>query len=103
VSRWSFGKDGKIQVAVSGPLIANNGDMLVAAAIAGQGIVYMPYFLVSSEIGAGLLVPLKLDRPPIELGGIYAVYPSDRHPPAKTRVAVDFFAEAMRAQEWNAL
>jgi DNA-binding transcriptional LysR family regulator len=95
VERWSFGRDGKAQVPVSGPLKANNGDVLVAAAVAGQGIVYQPHFLVAREIEAGLLEPLQLDHPAIELDGIYAVYPSDRKPPAKVRVAVDFLAERL--------
>lgn len=56
-----------------GSLNANNGDALVAAAIAGQGIVYQPTFLVAREISAGLLILLKLDHDPIEYGGIYLV------------------------------
>lgn len=98
VEKWSFGTDGKAQVPVSGSLKANNGDVLVAAAVAGQGIVYQPYFLVDREIRAGLLEPLRLDHPTIELDGIFAVYPSDRRPPAKVRVAVDFLAEQLRQQ-----
>ena len=92
--RWSFGPKGKASVAVKGPLRANNGDALVAAAIAGQGIVYQPEFLVAREIREGLLVPLKLDHDPVELDGIFAVYPSARRPPAKVRAAIDFLARA---------
>lgn len=96
VGRWSFGKSGKTQVSVAGPLKANNGDALVAAAVSGQGIVYMPRFLVARELAEGLLHELTLDQPPIELDGIFAVYPSSRNPPAKVRAAVDFFAEKLR-------
>lgn len=92
--RWSFGPKGKASVAVKGALRANNGDALVAAAIAGQGIVYQPEFLVAREIREGLLVPLKLDHDPVELDGIFAVYPSARRPPAKVRAAIDFLARA---------
>lgn len=95
VSRWSFGKDGRTHIPVSGPLKANNGDALAAAAIAGQGIVYLPFFLVAREIKKGLLVPIRLDHPPIELGGIFAAYPSDRHPPAKVRAAINFLAATL--------
>ena len=94
--RWTFGRGGKATVAIKGSLKANNGDALVAAAIAGQGIVYQPTFLVSREIRDGLLVALKLDHDPIELGGVYAVYPADRQPPAKVRAAIDFFAERFK-------
>lgn len=93
--RWSFGRDGKASVEIRGTLKANNGDALVAAAIAGQGIVYQPTFLVAREIDAGLLIPLTLDHDPIELDGIYAAYPADRRPPAKVRATIDFLAERL--------
>ncbi|MEM8689905.1 MAG: LysR family transcriptional regulator [Pseudomonadota bacterium] len=89
---WQFGSDRKQRVNISGPLMANNGDALVAAAVAGQGIVYQPAFLVARELKAGTLVALDLDHPPIEFDGIFAIYPSDRRPPAKVRAAIDFFA-----------
>jgi DNA-binding transcriptional LysR family regulator len=95
--RWSFGKDGRKQVSVSGSLKANNGDALLMAALAGQGIVYQPLFLVADEIEAGTLVTLTLDHQPIELDGIFAAYPSDRRPPAKVRTTIDFLAEKLSA------
>lgn len=93
--RWSFGPDGKTVVAIKGCLRANNGDVLVAAAIAGQGIIYQPMFLVAREIEAKRLVALKLDHGPIELGGVYAVYPPNRNPPVKVRATIDFLAERL--------
>lgn len=92
VGRWHFGKDGKATAQVQGTLKANNGDALVAAAVAGLGIIYQPSFLVAREVAAGRLVSLKLDREPADLNGIYAVYPADRNPPAKIRAMVDFLA-----------
>lgn len=91
--QWLFGRNGKERVAVGGTLRANNGDALVAAAIAGQGITYQPTFLVSREIVAGQLVPIGLDHEPVELDGVFAAYPSDRSPPAKVRATIDFLAE----------
>lgn len=88
--RWLFGKGGKTHVAVSGSLRANNGDVLVAAAAAGQGIVYQPSFLVAREVEAGLLEEIRLDHPATELDGVFAAYPSDRRPPAKVRATIDF-------------
>lgn len=92
VGRWAFGRDGKAAVAVHGNLNANNGDVLLAAAIAGQGIVYEPTFLLGPEIAGGRLVALALDHEPIELGGIYAAYPASRRAPAKVRAFVDLLA-----------
>ena len=82
---------------VSGSLNANNGDALVAAAIAGQGIICQPTFLVAREIAAGLLVPIRLDHNPAPLDGIFAVYPPDRRPPPKVRTFIDFLAAKLRA------
>lgn len=93
VDFWSFGTGGKARVRVSGNLKANNGDTLVAAAVAGQGLVYQPQFLVADAIAAGQLVPLTFDYPAIELDGIYAAYPSARQPPAKVRAVIDFLAD----------
>ncbi len=91
--RWRFGRDGRVSVSVKGALKANNGDALVAAAIAGQGIIYQPSFLVARALSEGRLVTLALDHAPTELDGIFAVYPATRRPPAKVRAAIDFLVE----------
>ena len=93
IDRWSFGADGVVTVPVSGNLRANNGDALVAAALAGQGLIYQPTFLVSAELRSGRLVTVPLDHPTIELPGIFAVYLSDRRPPAKVRTFIDFLSQ----------
>jgi DNA-binding transcriptional LysR family regulator len=82
----------QVSVQVSGNLRANNGDALRAAAIAGQGLIYQPTFIVADDLRAGALVTLDLDQPTVEFGGIYAVYLPDRHPPAKVRAFIDFIA-----------
>ena len=92
VDRWVFGERAEVSVRVSGNLRANNGDALRAAAIAGQGLIYQPTFIVADDLRAGTLVVLELDQPTVELGGIYAVYLPDRHPPAKVRAFIDFIA-----------
>lgn len=92
-SRWAFGTDGRHVVDVTCVLKANNGDALVAAAVAGHGIIYQPTFLVRREIAAGQLVSLVLDQPTKNLAGVFAVYPSARLPPAKVRATIEFLAE----------
>ncbi|MFC7052561.1 LysR family transcriptional regulator [Hansschlegelia quercus] len=87
---WLFGTDGGVRAPVWGNLQANNGDALVAAAVAGQGLIYQPTFIVADELRAGRLVAVSLDVAPIELPGIFAVYPGARRPPAKIRAFVDF-------------
>ena len=90
---WQFGSDGAVSVAISGSLRANNGDALVAAALAGQGIVYEPTFLLADSLRAGRLVALALDHPPFEMPGVFAVHAMNRRPPAKVRALIDFLAE----------
>ena len=63
------------------------------AAVAGQGLIYQPTFLVNAEIRAGRLVSLELDHPVVEVPGIFALYPADRRPPAKVRAFIDFLAQ----------
>ncbi len=89
---WAFGKRGDVSVNVAGNLRANNGDALLAAAVAGQGVIYQPTFVAADELRAGTLVAIPLDHPTFEFGGIYAVYPPDRHPAAKLRAFIDFIA-----------
>ncbi len=92
VDRWVFGARADVSIQISGNLRANNGDALRAAALAGQGIIHQPTFIVADDLRAGRLVALTLDQPTIELGGIYAVFPPDRHPPARVRAFIDFIA-----------
>lgn len=91
--RWIMGGRSKISVPVSGNLRANNGDALLAAAVAGQGVIYQPTFIVADDLRAGRLVRLMLDQSPSELLGVYAIYLPHRHPPAKVRALIDFLAE----------
>jgi DNA-binding transcriptional LysR family regulator len=92
VDRWAFGAKGDATISVSGNLRANNGEALRTAAIAGQGLAYLPTFIVADDMRAGTLVALDLDQPTIEFGGIYAVFLPDRHPAAKVRAFIDFIA-----------
>jgi DNA-binding transcriptional LysR family regulator len=92
VDRWTFGARADIPIQVSGNLRANNGEALRAAAIAGQGLAYLPTFIVADDLRAGTLVSLDLDQPTAEFGGIYAVFLPDRHPAAKVRAFITFIA-----------
>jgi DNA-binding transcriptional LysR family regulator len=102
VGRWTFGTKSEVAIEVSGNLRANNGDALLAAAIAGQGIIYQPAFIVADSFRSGALVSLALDQPTVELGGIYAVFLPDRHPAAKVRAFIDFIvAHIARESSWD--
>jgi DNA-binding transcriptional LysR family regulator len=88
--RWMFGPRGDVVARVSGNLRSNNGDALRAAAVAGQGLVYQPTFMVADDLRAGTLVSVDLDQPPVEFGGIYAMSLPTPYPAAKLRAFIDF-------------
>ena len=90
---WTFGATNSIRVPVSGNLCANNGDALAAAAIAGQGLIYQPTFIVSEALKTGALVKLELDHPSCAVGDIFVLYPPEHRPPAKVRAMIDYLVE----------
>lgn len=94
-STWSFGRDGEIKTPVRGTMHSNNGEALVRAAVAGQGLVYGPRFIAAEALAAGHLVEVTLDAPPMSLGAVYTVTHPARRPAAKTRAWVDFLAERL--------
>jgi DNA-binding transcriptional LysR family regulator len=99
---WIFrGPSGEAKVRTEPVLRTNNGDTCRAAALAGQGIVLQPTFLVGPDLAGGRLVELMPQWQAGELG-IYAVYPSRKHLLPKTRRLVDFLADAFRRPSWAA-
>jgi DNA-binding transcriptional LysR family regulator len=83
-------------VRVAGPLHSNSGDVSIAAAIAGVGVVFEPDFMVAPALEAGLLVRVLPDYES-EPGEIWAVYPSRRHLSAKVRLFVDHLEQVFSA------
>jgi len=90
-NRWVFGAEGETVVPVQGNLRANNGDALLAAALAGQGLIYQPTFLVGDSLRNGELVPILEQYATYDLA-VHAVLPSGRQAPAKVRAFVEFLA-----------
>ncbi|MEQ8701983.1 MAG: LysR family transcriptional regulator [Bauldia litoralis] len=90
---WPFRRDGAVQrVKVSGPLRADNGDILRCAALAGLGVILSPVFIVADDLADGRLVPVLEDHAD-EGVPVWAVYPHNRHLSTKVRMFVDFLAE----------
>jgi DNA-binding transcriptional LysR family regulator len=87
-------------VAVNGPVHANNGSFLAALAAAGVGIAREPDFIVGPDVRAGRLRPILVAWTPPPLD-IYVVYPSRRHLSAKVRAFADFLAARFAKQEWH--
>ncbi len=90
---WTFlGEDGEQTIAIRGSFCSNNGDVLAEAAMQGLGIALLPDFIVEEGLADGRLVRVLEDyeRAPLTL---YALYPSRRHLPAKTRSFLDYLQE----------
>ena len=89
-------------VTVSGNLETNYAEVLMAAALAGSGIVLLPLWLAGPQLTSGELVEVLPDWQAQD-SAIYAVYPHARHLSPKVRVFVDFLAEQVGhlAQCWE--
>jgi DNA-binding transcriptional LysR family regulator len=90
---WRLLDRGKpIAVRPRGRFKADNGVALLAAALAGLGVVALPDFLIEEHLGSGALVALLPDYPPPE-AGLFVVRPPGDFPPRKVRALVDILLE----------
>jgi len=92
VYRWEFEKRGRsLAVAVEGPLIVDDVDVMIRAANDGVGLAYVDEERVAADLRTGALVRVLEDwcQP---FPGFYLYYPSRRQLPA----ALAAFVEAFR-------
>jgi DNA-binding transcriptional LysR family regulator len=98
---WHFTTpDGEREVQTRPRMRTNNGDTCREVALAHQGIVLQPDFLVAADLAVGRLVEVLPDCRGPEIG-IFAVYPSRKHLSVKVRALVDFLAEAFAQPRWH--
>jgi LysR family transcriptional regulator for bpeEF and oprC len=96
---WLFGRDGKtVEVQPAGRIASNSNEALVAAAIAGAGIVQVYGYHVDAAFRQGDLVEIL---PQWSMAGapIQALYPQVRHLSPKVRAFVDFLSQSGLARE----
>ena len=92
--QWHFsGPQGARSIEVHPRLRSNSGDTCRAAALADQGIVFQPSFLVGEDLKAGRLVEILPQYAGPELD-ISVVYPSRHHLSHKVRAMVEFLGAA---------
>jgi len=89
IYRWEFERRGKpVTVSVSGPLIVNDVDLTLRAALDGIGLAFLLEEHAAEYIARGDLVRVLEDWcPPFE--GYFLYYPSRRHQPAALQALVD--------------
>ena len=89
VYRWEFEKRGKpLTVSVSGPLVFNDVELTLRAALDGVGLAFALEEHVAERIARGELVRVLEDWcPPFD--GFFLYYPSRRQQPAALQALVD--------------
>ena len=80
------------QIEIPSKLIATNGDFLRDAAVAGEGVLIEPRFILYKNLEDGSLVEILPEYTWPQLVA-YAVYPPTRHLSVRVRTFVDFLVE----------
>ena len=87
-------ENGTTSVEVGVSFCANNGDVLLAAAIADQGIALLPRFIANPALEDGRLVRVlpECEASSVEL---VALWPSNRLLPTRVRRLIDFVVDRL--------
>lgn len=102
-TQWQFTCDGQdTTVRVGGRLRSNNGDFLLRAALAGEGIFQASLARVEPYLANRQLVRLLPRFEPSANSAIWAVYPSTKHVLPKLRVLLDFLSDWFREHRADA-
>lgn len=80
------------ELALSQPIAANNGDMLVSMAELGAGIAIQPTFIAEHAIRSGRLKKILCQHQPKNLD-LYLIYANRQFLPSKVRAFIDFASE----------
>jgi len=90
---WRFVSRGKtVLLHPRGRFKADNGEALLAAAVAGLGVAALPDFMIETHIAAGVLTTVLRDHPPPE-AGMFVVRPPGDFPPRKVKVLTEILLE----------
>ena len=93
---WPFRQHGQdFMLAISGNVLANNGETLVELALQDIGITRVGRFHVQQELASGRLVALLEEYNPQDREAIHAVFIGGDNMPARVRVFVDYLVEKM--------
>lgn len=103
-NQWRFQDNKKriISVQASGSMVADDGESLVAAAVAGHGVILVPGWLVGRELDSGDLQQILKEFHVVPgTTPLYAIYPQQKHLPLKVRTFIDFMTESFRAKDFS--
>jgi len=89
IALWSLNDDGRaIEIAVSGPLIANDFPTMLGAAVEGVGLAQVPEPIAAGSVRAGKLVHVLAPFAPMA-PGVFLYYPDRRQMMPKLRAFID--------------
>jgi DNA-binding transcriptional LysR family regulator len=100
---WQFNLPDAKTLSVRPPvrLRANNGDVLLQAAIDGLGVLVSPDFICHEAISQGLLKPVLVNYPQAVMH-VYVIYPAQRHVSRRVRTLIDFLVEKFaKSVKWK--
>jgi DNA-binding transcriptional LysR family regulator len=89
---WYFQNGKPVIVKVQGNLDCNDGELLHRWASEGLGLAWRSTWEIQAQLASGELVTV-LDDYALPHYDIMAVYPQQRHLPAKTRFFIDYLKE----------
>lgn len=92
------GPEGAVTVPVASAVATNSSEVIREAVIAGLGIALRSTWDVGPELRSGQLSIVLPSYRASRRVGIFAVYPSRRHLPVRTRVFIDFLLELYGAE-----
>jgi len=96
---WTLIKGGKsFEYTPVGTITTNSGENLRQFAIAGQGVIHLPYFLAYHALSKGRLVEVLTDYEGHKMNG-YIVRPAHRHCPARVQNLIDYTFDRVGAMQ----
>ena len=100
IREWRFKSGGAMRhVAMNGFMTFNSGEALVAAAVAGLGIVQVAEYYAQPRLKSGKLVEILADYK-TEGYDISVVFRQQKRIAPKLRVFVDYLVELFKAPPW---
>jgi DNA-binding transcriptional LysR family regulator len=97
IALWSLNDNGRaIEIAVSGPLIANDFPTMLGAAVEGVGLAQVPEPVAAEAVKSGKLVRV-LDKFSPMAPGVFLYYPGHRQMMPKLRAFIDHVKSHSRA------
>lgn len=99
LAAWSLNDNGRsIEIAVSGPFIANDFPTMLGAAVEGVGLAQVPGPLATDAVKTGKLVPVLEQFVPMT-PGVFLYYPGHRQIMPKLRAFIDHVKRRSGGQE----